>query len=676
MAPVSLPPGFRFHPTDEELIIYYLKRKINGRQIELEIIPEVDLYKCEPWDLPEKSFLPSKDLEWYFFSPRDRKYPNGSRTNRATKAGYWKATGKDRKVNSQKRAVGMKKTLVYYRGRAPHGSRTDWVMHEYRLDERECEIDNGLQDAYALCRIFKKTAPGPKIIEHYGVVQYGAEQPQWAASSIDRSPTLDAGGDDFESSSFSFPTEVPMAAGSMHDGGFGMQMMGTPHEDGRWMQFLSEDAFNATNPYFMNPSASNFSCLPSKVDVALECARLQHRLTLPPLEVEDFPHDVSLDTKTGILRSNPNEVDILQEFLSVASASQELINGSGSSSYPDMWLGAGTSSAGASGHYMNELSSLVDLGAMKAKEEADNFYHLCGIGASMSRDRDEPGRLVEISDMEEFKEEKKQAENLRGVKLVNNDLGEIVVEGGESNPTEGITHYPINDTADNSGEAGHHLTDTTDAGSIDTTPIFSQSQPDDFAIAIGFDDEDDIKPYTSFDLYEKVDVQRGLFVSRVGVAETFFHRIEPPKMVSFHLNPVASEVGKAIEKFHYLPVTSKVSGISSRVSIFGKVKSLIRGKFLSMRRPSSQYQRSETTVSELLQIVSLLLAPKEVTEQEELVGKKEKKVKPGWGCDGCNGSWQLGPPKGNKGISSMFLSGKWAFLTSALAIRAPGPCNH
>ncbi|KAH9316408.1 hypothetical protein KI387_025035 [Taxus chinensis] len=168
MAPTTLPPGFRFHPTDEELVAYYLKRKVHGQRIELEVIPEVDLYKCEPWDLPEKSFLPGRDLEWYFFSPRDRKYPNGSRTNRATEAGYWKATGKDRKVNSHMRAIGMKKTLVFYRGRAPHGSRTDWVMHEYRLDEKECEGSACLQDAYALCRVFKKSGPGPKTAEQYG----------------------------------------------------------------------------------------------------------------------------------------------------------------------------------------------------------------------------------------------------------------------------------------------------------------------------------------------------------------------------------------------------------------------------------------------------------------------------------------------------------------------------
>ncbi|KAF6136600.1 hypothetical protein GIB67_016056 [Kingdonia uniflora] len=133
---MNLPPGFRFHPTDEELVTYYLDRKLSSQSLELEIIPEVDLYKCEPWDLPDMSYLPSKDMEWYFFSPRDRKYPNGSRTNRATRAGYWKATGKDRSVmNTNKHVVGMKKTLVYYRGRAPHGIRTNWVMHEYRLTD-------------------------------------------------------------------------------------------------------------------------------------------------------------------------------------------------------------------------------------------------------------------------------------------------------------------------------------------------------------------------------------------------------------------------------------------------------------------------------------------------------------------------------------------------------------
>lgn len=52
MGGASLPPGFRFHPTDEELVGYYLKRKVEGLQIELEVIPVIDLYKFDPWDLP------------------------------------------------------------------------------------------------------------------------------------------------------------------------------------------------------------------------------------------------------------------------------------------------------------------------------------------------------------------------------------------------------------------------------------------------------------------------------------------------------------------------------------------------------------------------------------------------------------------------------------------------
>ncbi|KAK1283440.1 NAC domain-containing protein 78 [Acorus calamus] len=130
-------PGFRFHPTDEELVLYYLKRKVSGKPFRFDAISEVDLYKVEPWDLPARSRIQTRDLEWYFFSPLDKKYGNGSaRANRATENGYWKTTGKDRVVKSGSgRTVGAKKTLVFHTGRAPHGERTNWVMHEYRLDE-------------------------------------------------------------------------------------------------------------------------------------------------------------------------------------------------------------------------------------------------------------------------------------------------------------------------------------------------------------------------------------------------------------------------------------------------------------------------------------------------------------------------------------------------------------
>lgn len=48
---LAVPPGFRFHPTDEELLYYYLRKKVSYEAIDLDVIREVDLNKLEPWDL-------------------------------------------------------------------------------------------------------------------------------------------------------------------------------------------------------------------------------------------------------------------------------------------------------------------------------------------------------------------------------------------------------------------------------------------------------------------------------------------------------------------------------------------------------------------------------------------------------------------------------------------------
>ncbi|WOL19268.1 NAC domain-containing protein [Canna indica] len=126
-----VPPGFRFHPTDEELVDYYLRKKVAARKIDLDVIKDVDLYKIEPWDLQEICRIGAEEQnEWYFFSHKDKKYPTGTRTNRATTAGFWKATGRDKPIYSKLRLVGMRKTLVYYKGRAPNGQKSDWIMHE------------------------------------------------------------------------------------------------------------------------------------------------------------------------------------------------------------------------------------------------------------------------------------------------------------------------------------------------------------------------------------------------------------------------------------------------------------------------------------------------------------------------------------------------------------------
>ncbi|KAA0054712.1 NAC domain-containing protein 76 [Cucumis melo var. makuwa] len=337
MAPMTLPPGFRFHPTDEELVAYYLDRKINGRSIELEIIPEIDLYKCEPWELPDKSFLPSKDMEWYFYSPRDRKYPNGSRTNRATKGGYWKATGKDRVVQSQKRAVGMKKTLVYYKGRAPHGVRTNWVMHEYRLLHSQLATaatsSPSTKDSYALCRVFKKATIVPKTVgeKTNGV---DAEAPVWQMADEQDMQIDDGGGapessrggiesnedgDSFDHFLYEYNPKIFSSENSSSDLTQGNVADELP------VPVTSDNEANssADNLYPIHIDCpSNYMQIPNNFIDHENNIHYQHPY-YPPLEVEDFPQlNIMGETKSLM------KPECIDEYMKSFDKFRDSMNGS------------------------------------------------------------------------------------------------------------------------------------------------------------------------------------------------------------------------------------------------------------------------------------------------------------------------------------------------------------
>ncbi|KAJ8483702.1 hypothetical protein OPV22_016187 [Ensete ventricosum] len=178
---LRLPPGFRFHPTDEELVVQYLRRKVFSCPLPASIIPEINLAKLDPWDLPGGC-----GEERYCFNLREAKYRNGSWSNRAARSGYWKkATRKDEQITSPRcssQVVGMKKVLVFYRGKPPTGTKTDWVMHEYRLAGTESTTacifpqrhNNSTHRSAApsgdwvLCRIFQKKRATKMDVETEG----------------------------------------------------------------------------------------------------------------------------------------------------------------------------------------------------------------------------------------------------------------------------------------------------------------------------------------------------------------------------------------------------------------------------------------------------------------------------------------------------------------------------
>ncbi|RWW72487.1 hypothetical protein BHE74_00019683 [Ensete ventricosum] len=234
----SLPLGFRFRPTDVELVNHYLKGKISGRiKSEVEVIPEIDVCKYEPCDLPGDLPFPPPSIrvllrklflclrlcsvfcfpcfpyskiysEWFFFAPKDRKYPNSNRSNRATESGYWKRTGKDRMIKSGSDCpamIGMKKTLVFHLGRAPKGVRTNWIMHEYLTLESESDSGEQVSSFFVSFR----------IIYSFSLFMCGDMKPEEKTPISDNDDFTQRNVDEMESTGL-FPPATPSPGETLH----------------------------------------------------------------------------------------------------------------------------------------------------------------------------------------------------------------------------------------------------------------------------------------------------------------------------------------------------------------------------------------------------------------------------------------------------------------------------
>ncbi|MBA0848051.1 hypothetical protein Goshw_027442 [Gossypium schwendimanii] len=167
--------GFRFLPPDEEIISFFLKKKMMGDHKTTRYIREVDLLKHEPWQLPAMSVVQSTYPEWLFFYKLNK--ISQRKNDRSTNDGYWKSTGADRPITCGDSLIGTKKTLVFYKGRTPNGLRTDWVMHEFRAtaDSLPPNADNSYVVGYLRDNAAEKN--------EYLISNVGQQCTRFAASS-------------------------------------------------------------------------------------------------------------------------------------------------------------------------------------------------------------------------------------------------------------------------------------------------------------------------------------------------------------------------------------------------------------------------------------------------------------------------------------------------------------
>ncbi|KAI3407996.1 NAC domain-containing protein [Psidium guajava] len=159
---IKLPIGFRFRPTDQELVVHYLKRKVLAVPLPASVIPELDVFGTDPWGLPgnlrERRF---------FFSRRNRSSNGHVCTRVAAGFGYWRYKAKSKQIlasdGTGNQVIGVRKTLVFREGKHSIGNVTGtrWILHEFSLagtqeNSKSTTMAHAGDANWAVYRLFQK----------------------------------------------------------------------------------------------------------------------------------------------------------------------------------------------------------------------------------------------------------------------------------------------------------------------------------------------------------------------------------------------------------------------------------------------------------------------------------------------------------------------------------------
>ncbi|XP_065865263.1 NAC domain-containing protein 55-like [Euphorbia lathyris] len=142
--------GFRFNPTDQELIEILLHKASSQEMSSLSFITHINIYEHEPHLLHwNESAAVGKDERYYYYKKENESREVAGR-------GWWKATSHVKKVYVNGNVVGLKRPLTFHRYRDNGTSRsnaikTNWIMHEYTLHSNPTE--------WRLCKLKYKGKP-------------------------------------------------------------------------------------------------------------------------------------------------------------------------------------------------------------------------------------------------------------------------------------------------------------------------------------------------------------------------------------------------------------------------------------------------------------------------------------------------------------------------------------